>query len=184
LSEKARGDVPRTRRRSCDRTSAAESNISRASHQSHDSDTSRRSSTLRSCVMTDMLVSAGMSVQQPSLLSLFSSITALDVAQPAQPYLNCRNVYGRIHTMVTTPPRRGEQIAPSLGDVVDSFLDCFGYSLELVMKLYDARVSSRTKLQFVARMNQYMARTEAGWFWDHSVVSKKAKLRVRTFEIV
>jgi hypothetical protein len=96
--------------------------------------------------------------------------------------MNVRNIYGRIVSIITVPPRHGEQIVPSLGSCVDSFLDSFGYPVDFVVALNDARVAAKSKTHFVSTMSRYMPRTEAGWIWDNSVVSAKPTICVRTYD--
>ena len=86
----------------------------------------------------------------------------------------CRNIwhYGKLRTF--TPIN-----APSLGPVVDSFLDAFGYDSALVDLLYENYVGSDNGEMFAGKVAQWVPFSEAIWYWDNIKMPYPPRMRVR-----
>ena len=68
---------------------------------------------------------------------------------------------------------------PSLGPVVDSFLDAWGYDSELIQILYAQYRKSDTAEEFAAGVRPWVPYTEALWYWLQIVVPSPPHPRVR-----
>ena len=68
---------------------------------------------------------------------------------------------------------------PSLGPVVDSFLDAFGYDSELANILYENWMSSDNGEVFANKIQPWVPLSKAFWYWQHIRVSTPPTVRVR-----
>ena len=68
---------------------------------------------------------------------------------------------------------------PSLGFVVDSMLDAWGYDSALVDVLYAKYRISDTGERFAANIKEWVPFTEALWYWHHIVIPFPPHQRVR-----
>ena len=82
-------------------------------------------------------------------------------------------MFGRIMAIVKKPPLPSNQYAWVMGDVIDSWLDAFGYPTDLISELHDARRAANMEAEFVAAVSRYLARTEAEWVWKWTVISRR-----------
>ena len=68
---------------------------------------------------------------------------------------------------------------PSLGPVVDSFLDAFGYDSQLANILYENWMGSDNGEVFANKIQQWVPLAEAFWYWHHIRVPSPLTIRVR-----
>lgn len=83
------------------------------------------------------------------------------------PFLNVRDGAGQILGSVPAfyeLERMNLATVPTLGVVIDTFLDHFGFSNRMVNRLYQARVNARTVDEFAERLRRFSI-LEVMWLW-------------------
>ncbi|KAI0684851.1 hypothetical protein BC835DRAFT_1421896 [Cytidiella melzeri] len=97
-----------------------------------------------------------------------SAMQAGPVGATAQPlkYMKHRNVEGDVLSVSLAAPRarRGE-LVPSLGSIIDEFVDSFGYDNTYILNAYDARLQCDTQDEFICVMGPILTVMEAKWLW-------------------
>ncbi|KAI0688620.1 hypothetical protein BC835DRAFT_1418997 [Cytidiella melzeri] len=97
-----------------------------------------------------------------------SAMQAGPVGATAQPlkYMKHRNVEGDVLSVSLAAPRarRGE-LVPSLGSIIDEFVDSFGYDNTYILNAYDARLQCDTQVEFICVMGPILTVMEAKWLW-------------------
>lgn len=68
---------------------------------------------------------------------------------------------------------------PSLGDIVDSLLDAWGYESKLVHHLLESYIASTSAEEFVRRTKDHVPMKEALWYWRFIRVGSTVQMRVR-----
>lgn len=68
---------------------------------------------------------------------------------------------------------------PSLGDVVDSFLDAWCYESKLIHFLLANYSASKSAEEFSHRIKEHIALKEALWYWRFIKVGRDVQMRVR-----
>lgn len=83
-------------------------------------------------------------------------------------FQNYRDYKGHITGQTTDHPLeiRTDIFVPSLGAVVDNFVDRFGYETKFIHKLYNAMERSANSHDFVGRTNRWLPEQEALWFYS------------------
>lgn len=68
---------------------------------------------------------------------------------------------------------------PTLGVIVDSFLDAWGYESDLITILHDNFRRAKSGEEFVQGVATTVPQSEALWYWHHIEVHERPRMRVR-----
>ncbi|KAI0085004.1 hypothetical protein BDY19DRAFT_997245 [Irpex rosettiformis] len=94
-------------------------------------------------------------------------------------YLNCRNLDGNIIGEFQLPAEVYStecSLTPTLGFIVNCFVDCFGYFPLFVTMLYNNHRQSKNLQEFVRRVSPPSSILEAEWFWYFITVPSGDKM--------
>lgn len=87
-----------------------------------------------------------------------------NATDPSRIYMRIRDNQGAVIESVAHPGPAQLEV-PRLGQIIDWYLDVFGYSSEFVQLLANARMCSQDVDRFAARLAENISYTEAEWLW-------------------
>lgn len=97
-------------------------------------------------------------------------------------YVNLRNAQGHItFASLTPPPNMLTEPVPSLGEVLDDFVDRWGFNTTFILNIYNARVNTVTEEQFIHVLVPVISVQEAKWLWRLVRIPADRATRIRDF---
>lgn len=88
-------------------------------------------------------------------------------------------MYGRTKKLSITPPEGPGHTVPSLGRVIDGYVDSHGLPTKFVCKLHKSALACRTLDEFTGVMGEFLTVNEAEWYWYEIDIPVSRTSRVR-----